>query len=53
MRKITARLLKEVCKDFCVEPQLQQLTGETLQSSTLTRNEVHLDIFARDFWQTG
>ena len=50
---ITATLLKEVCKDISVEPQLQQLTGETLQSSTLTGNEVRLDICARGFWQAG
>ena len=42
-----------MCKDIRVEPQLQQLTGETLQSSTLTGNEVHLDICTRGFWQTG
>ena len=39
--------------DICVEPQLQQLTGETLQSSTLTGNEVPLDICERCFWQIG
>ena len=42
-----------MCKDICVEPQLQQLTGETLQSLTLTGNKVRLDICARGFWQTG
>ena len=36
-----------------VEPHLQQVTGETLQSSSLTENEVRLDICARRFWQTG
>ena len=50
---ITARLLKEVWKDIRVEPQLQQLTGETLQSSTLTGNEVCLDICVGGLWQTG
>ena len=36
-----------------VEPQLQQLTGEYLQHSTASGNEVRLDISARGFWQTG
>ena len=36
LRNIPARLLKEVCKDIRVVPQLQQLTGETLRSSTIT-----------------
>ena len=42
-----------MCKDICVELQLQQLTSETLLSSTLTGTEVRLDICARGFWQTG
>ena len=46
-------LLKEVCKDVRVEPQLQQLTGEHLQHSTAAGNEVRLDISARRFWQAG
>ena len=44
-------MLKEVWKDIRVEPQLQKLTGETLQLLTLTENEVCLDICARSFWQ--
>ena len=35
-----------------VEPQLQQLSGEYLQSSTVAGN-VTLDISARRFWQAG
>ena len=49
IRNITSILLKEVCKDVRVEPQLQQLTVEYLQHST--GNEVRLDISARGFWQ--
>ena len=41
-----------MCKDICVESQLNQLTDETLQSSTLTGDEVRLDICVRRFWQT-
>lgn len=40
-------MLKEVGKDIRAGPQLQQLTGKTLQSSTLTGNEVLLYICAR------
>ena len=49
IRNITLILLKEVCKDVRVKPQLQQLTVEYLQHST--GNEVRLDISARGFWQ--
>ena len=42
-----------MCKDILVEPQSQQLPGETLQSPILTGNEVCLDICKRGFWQTG
>ena len=35
-----------------VEPQLQQLSGEYLESSTAAGN-VTLDICARRFWQAG
>ena len=48
---LTARLLKEVCKDIRAEPQLQQLTSETPQSTTFTGTKVHLDICASGFWQ--
>ena len=53
VRNITAALLKEVCKDVRVEPQLQQLTGETFNSSAVTGNEARLDICARSFWEAG
>ena len=43
IRNITSILLKEVCKDVRVEPQLQQLTGEYLQHSTAAGSEVRLD----------
>ena len=53
LRNITVTLLKEVCKDIRVEPQLQELTGEILHPSTITGNEARLDICARGFWQAG
>ena len=53
LRNITATLLKEVCKDIQVEPQLQQLTGDILHPSTITGNEARLDICARGFSEAG
>ena len=53
IRNITSTLLKEVCKDVRVEPELQQLTDEYLQHSTAAGNEVRLDISACGFWQAG
>ena len=52
-RNITSILLKEICKDLRVEPQLQQLTGEYLQNSTPAGNEVRFVISACGFWQAG
>ena len=43
IRNITSILLKKVCKDVRVEPQLQQITDEYLQHSTA----------AGGFWQAG
>ena len=45
LRNITVTLLKEICKDIRVEPQLQELTGEILHPSTITGNEAKLDIY--------
>ena len=51
MRDITADLLAEVCKDVCVEPQLQELTGEALSYRTANISpEARLDISARGVW---
>ena len=53
LRKITATLLKEVCKGIPVEPQLQELTAEILRPSTIAGNETRLDICATGFWEAG
>ena len=52
LRDLTADLLSEVCKDVCVEPQLQELTGESLTNgrSANRSNEARLDISARGVW---
>ena len=41
-------MLKEVGKDIRAGPQLQQLTGKTLQSSALTGTEVRLTQTPKD-----
>ena len=50
IRNITACLLKGVCRDVCVEPRLQLLTGESLGEASANRtDEARLDISARGF----
>ena len=44
---------KDICKDVCEEPQLQQLTSEYLQHLTAAGNQVRLVISAHRFWQGG
>ena len=48
VRDITSSLLSKVCK-VRVEPQLQPLTGESFAPSTVTGNEVRLDVYTRGF----
>ena len=48
-----ASLLKNVCHDVEVEPQLQALTEEALSNSTKSSDEARLDVSARGFWQRG
>ena len=51
MRNVTSSLISEVCKDVQAEPQLQLWTGEPFAPSTVTGNEIRLDVCARGFWQ--
>lgn len=53
VRDLFADLLKDVCHDVQVEPQLETLTGEVLHSSANTSDEARLDVCARDFWVRG
>ena len=54
LRDLTANLLAEVCCDVCVEPPLNELTGETLElRSANTSSEARLDISARGVWAKG
>ena len=51
IRDLTANLLAEVCCDVAVEPDLQPLTGESLQyRSAVTTDEARLDVCTLGFW---
>ena len=54
IRDFLAGLLKTVCSDVEVEPQLQELEGEQFtRSSTLTGDQARPDIKARGFYRAG
>ena len=49
-----AKLLKEVCSDVEVEPQLQPVPNpETYHRTANTRDDARLDVRARGFWRQG
>ena len=51
IRDLTANLLTEICSDVCVEPQLQPLSGESLNNRTAnTDDHACLDIAANGLW---
>ena len=51
IRDLTANLLTKICSDVCVEPQLQPLSGESLNNRTAnTDDHAHLDIAANGLW---
>ena len=53
-RNVTASLLKEVCHNVCIEPRLQQLTGESFNERTATESDdSRADVSAQSFWITG
>ena len=52
-RNITATLLNEICNDVQIEPQLQSLSGEHFDATTLTNMDSRLDISERGFWCSG
>ena len=54
IRNITASLLKEVCHNVCIEPRLQQLTGESFNERTANESDdARADVSAQSFWITG
>ena len=51
IRDLTANLLTEICSDVCVEPQLQPLSGESLNNRAAnTDDHARLDIAANGLW---
>ena len=55
VRDITASLLREICLDVAIEPQLiPQEKGEEFRYKTAnSQADARLDISARDFWTRG
>ena len=51
VRDLFAKLLSAVAHEVQIEPQLQPLTGESLQRNANTDIEARLDVAARGFWQ--
>ena len=51
VRDLEAELLEIVCKDVQLEPPLQEVTGEQLNSGANLATEARLDIHARGFWE--
>ena len=51
IRDLTATLLSDVCKDVCVEPELQPVTGEVLTGPAANcQDGARLDIAANGVW---
>ena len=50
LRNTEAELMKEVCHDVQIEPDLIPIEGEQMRSSTATQDRARLDISARGVW---
>ena len=51
LRDFTSSLLSEICSDVSIEPELQTLTGESMNLKTANvTDEARLDVKARGFW---
>ena len=51
LRDLEADLLNVVCNDVEIEPALQDVSGEILNSGSNTSQEARLDVHARGFWE--
>ena len=51
LRDLTADLLREVCHDMTVEPELQPVTGESLPRAANKDDHARVDVCARGFWE--
>ena len=50
LRNTEAELMKQVCQDVKLEPELIPIEGEQMRTSTATQDKVRLDISARGVW---
>ena len=50
LKRTTARLLEQVCKDVKIEPGLINITTEKLPKGTTTADGAALDVSVRGFW---
>ena len=53
LRKLTAEILGEVCKNVVIEPFLIPLMGEELPKPSNTSNQARADASARGLWING
>ena len=54
VRDLTGELLKEVCNDVELEPELSSLSKEELANKTSNKADgARVDVSARGFWQRG
>jgi hypothetical protein len=53
IRNFAARLLKEVCNDVQIEPDLQPIGTTALSNGADKKDCARLDITARGFWRNG
>ena len=53
IRNFEARLLKDVCHDVQIEPQLQSIGNTAFRRSANTEDGARLDVRARGFWRDG
>ena len=51
LRDLEAELLSIVCNDVQIEPQLQEIDGEVLNSGSNKAQDARLDVHARGFWE--
>ena len=51
LRDMFAELLNQVADEVQIEPPLEPLTGERLDTGSITAKDARLDIAARGFWQ--
>ena len=51
LRDLEAELLNIVCNDVQIEPALQEINGEVLNSGSNKSQDARLDVHARGFWE--